>query len=85
MAMGGTGGTSVACAAMRALPLGVPKVMVSTAAGADVSAYVGVTDIVMVPSIVDVAGINKISREVFARAAGAICGMVKAAVPIALS
>lgn len=81
MAMGGTGGTSVACAAMRALPLGVPKVMVSTAAGTDVSAYVGVTDIVMVPSIVDVAGINKISREVFARAAGAICGMVKTVVP----
>ena len=81
MAMGGTGGTSVACGAMRALPLGVPKVMVSTAAGTDVSAYVGVTDIVMVPSIVDVAGINKISREVFARAAGAICGMVETVVP----
>ncbi|MDP6381237.1 MAG: Tm-1-like ATP-binding domain-containing protein, partial [Phycisphaerae bacterium] len=81
MAMGGTGGTSVACAAMRTLPLGVPKVMVSTAAGTDVSGYVGVKDIVMVPSIVDVAGVNKISREVFARAAGAICGMVEAEVP----
>ena len=81
MAMGGTGGTSVACGAMRALPLGVPKVMVSTAAGTDVSAYVGVKDIVMIPSIVDVAGINKISREVFARAAGAICGMVETDVP----
>jgi uncharacterized protein (UPF0261 family) len=81
IALGGTGGTSVACAAMRALPLGVPKVMVSTVAGGDVSAYVGVKDIVMIPSIVDVAGINKISREVFARAAGAICGMVAAVVP----
>lgn len=81
LALGGTGGTSVACAAMRALPLGVPKVMVSTAAGADVSGYVGVKDIVMIPSIVDVAGINKISREVFARAAGAVCGMVEAEIP----
>lgn len=81
LALGGTGGTSVACAAMRALPLGVPKVMVSTVAGTDVSGYVGVKDIVMIPSIVDVAGINKISREVFARAAGAVCGMVETVVP----
>ena len=68
LAMGGSGGSSVACAAMRALPLGVPKVMVSTVAGGDVSGYVGVSDIVLVPSIVDVAGINRISREVFSRA-----------------
>ncbi len=81
LAMGGSGGTSVACAAMRALPLGVPKVMVSTVASGDVSAYVGVKDIVMIPSIVDVAGLNRISREVFARAAGAICGMVEMAIP----
>jgi uncharacterized protein (UPF0261 family) len=81
LALGGSGGTAIACAAMRALPLGVPKVMVSTVAGGDVSGYVGVKDIVMVPSITDVAGINRISREVFARAAGAVCGMVEAAVP----
>ncbi|MHB8972142.1 MAG: Tm-1-like ATP-binding domain-containing protein [Pirellulaceae bacterium] len=81
LAMGGSGGTSVACAAMRALPLGVPKLMVSTVAGGDVSGYVGVSDIVMFPSIVDVAGINRISREVFSRAAGAICGMVETSVP----
>ncbi len=81
IALGGTGGTSVACAAMRELPLGVPKVMVSTVAGGDVSAYVGVKDIVMVPSIVDVSGINKISRQVFTQAAAAICGMVTAQVP----
>ncbi len=81
LALGGTGGTSVACAAMRALPLGVPKVMVSTVAGGDVSGYLGVKDIVMIPSIVDVAGINRISREVFARAVGAICGMVETEVP----
>jgi uncharacterized protein (UPF0261 family) len=82
IALGGTGGTSVACRAMRALPLGVPKVMVSTVAGSDVSSYVGVKDIVMVPSIVDVAGVNRISREVFTRAAAAICGMVEADIPV---
>ena len=81
MALGGGGGTSVACAAMRTLPLGVPKVMVSTVAGTDVSGYVGVKDIVMVPSIVDVSGVNRISREVFARAAGAVCGMLETDVP----
>ncbi len=80
IALGGSGGTSVACSAMRRLPLGVPKVMVSTTAGTNVSGYVGVSDIVMVPSIVDVAGVNKISREVFARAAGAVCGMVETSV-----
>jgi uncharacterized protein (UPF0261 family) len=81
LALGGGGGTSVACAAMRTLPLGIPKVMVSTVAGTDVSGYVGVRDIVMIPSIVDVSGINRISREIFARAAGAICGMVETRVP----
>ncbi len=81
MALGGGGGTSVACGAMRALPLGVPKVMVSTVAGTDVSGYLGVKDIVMVPSIVDVAGVNRISREIFAKAAGAICGMLETEVP----
>ncbi len=81
MALGGGGGTSVACGAMRALPLGVPKVMVSTVAGTDMSGYVGVKDIVMVPSIVDVAGVNRISREVFAKAAGAVCGMIETDVP----
>lgn len=78
MALGGTGGTSIACQAMRALPLGVPKVMVSTVAGTDVSSFVGIKDIVMFPSIVDVAGINKISRQVLTRAAAAICAMVRA-------
>lgn len=80
-AMGGTGGTSVATAGMRALPIGVPKVMVSTAAGGDVSGYVDISDIIMIPSIVDVAGVNSISRGVFARAAAAVCGMVEQEVP----
>jgi uncharacterized protein (UPF0261 family) len=75
--MGGTGGTAVVTSAMRALPLGVPKVCVSTTAAGDVGVYLGTKDITMIPSIVDVAGINRISRIVFSRAAGAVCGMVE--------
>jgi uncharacterized protein (UPF0261 family) len=75
--MGGGGGTSLTTAAMRTLPVGVPKVMLSTLAGGDVSAYVGTRDITFMPSIVDVAGFNRISRTIYANAAGAITGMVK--------
>ncbi len=81
LGMGGTGGTTVVTAALRALPVGVPKVCVSTAASGNVAPYVGTSDITMVPSIVDVAGINRVSRIVFSRAAGAICGMVEVALP----
>jgi len=77
LGMGGTGGTAVVTSAMRALPVGVPKVCVSTTAAGDVGDYVGTKDITMIPSIVDVAGMNRISRIVFSRAAGAICGMVE--------
>jgi uncharacterized protein (UPF0261 family) len=73
--MGGTGGSTVVTAAMRALPLGLPKVCVSTAASGNTAAYVGTKDITMIPSIVDVAGINRISRMIISRAAGAVCGM----------
>jgi uncharacterized protein (UPF0261 family) len=76
ISMGGGGGTVMATSAMRALPVGVPKLMVSTVASGDTSAYVGTTDITMMPSIVDVAGLNRISRKIFANAAAAICGMV---------
>ncbi|MFZ7112631.1 MAG: Tm-1-like ATP-binding domain-containing protein [Desulfatiglandales bacterium] len=79
--MGGTGGTTVVTASMRVLPVGVPKVCVSTTASGDVAAYVGTKDITMIPSIVDVAGVNRISRIIFSRAAGAICGMVEADIP----
>ena len=75
--MGGSGGTAVSTAGMRALPVGVPKVMVSTVASGDVGPYVSTRDITMIPSVVDVAGLNPISREIFANAAGAIAGMVK--------
>ncbi len=76
VSMGGGGGTAVATSAMRALPVGVPKLMVSTVASGDTGPYVGTTDITMMPSIVDVSGLNRISRTIFANAAGAICGMV---------
>jgi uncharacterized protein (UPF0261 family) len=75
--MGGGGGTSLATAAMRTLPVGVPKVMLSTLAGGDVSVYAGTRDITFMPSIVDVAGFNRISRLIYTNAAGAIIGMVK--------
>jgi uncharacterized protein (UPF0261 family) len=76
LGMAGSGGTSIATRAMRELPVGVPKVMASTVGGGDVSAYVGTADITMMPSVVDVAGINSISRAIYANAAGAIAGMV---------
>lgn len=82
--MGGTGGTTVVTSAMRVLPVGVPKVCVSTTASGDVAAYVGTKDVTMMPSIVDVAGINRISRIIFSRAAGAICGMAEADIPESL-
>jgi len=75
--MGGSGGTSLATTAMRELPVGVPKVMVSTVGGGDVSAFAGTKDITFMPSVVDVAGLNRISRDIYANAAGAIAGMVR--------
>ncbi len=77
LGMGGSGGTSIATSAMRTLPVGVPKLMVSTVGGGDVSAYAGSKDITFMPSVVDVAGINRLSRAIYANAAGAIAGMVK--------
>src|SRR2546425_6876879 len=77
ISMGGGGGTAIATAAMRALPIGFPKVRVSTLASGNTAQSVGVKDIVMFPSIVDVAGLNRISRQILTRAAGAICGMVE--------
>ncbi len=81
LAMAGGGGTSIATAAMRALPTGVPKLMVSTLAAGDISAYVGTTDITMMPSVVDVAGLNRISRQIYTNAAGAMAGMVRQPAP----
>lgn len=79
ISLGGGGGTAICTAAMRALPIGFPKLMVSTLASGNTAPYVGTKDIVMMPAIVDVAGINRLSRVIFENAAGAISGMVDAA------
>ncbi len=78
ISLGGGGGTAIGTAAMRALPIGFPKLMVSTVASGNTAHYMGTKDIVMMPSIVDVSGLNRISRTIFTRAAGAISGMVEA-------
>lgn len=77
ISLGGSGGTSLVTPAMRALPIGVPKLMVSTVASGNTSQYVGTSDIIMMPSIVDVAGLNSISTKIFTNAVFAIAGMVK--------
>jgi len=76
LGMGGGGGTSIATGAMRGLPTGIPKLMVSTVASGDIASYVGSRDITMMPSVVDVAGLNSISRRIYTNAAAAMVGMV---------
>lgn len=78
LALGGTGGSSLATQAMRALPVGVPKLMVSTVASGDTRPYVGAVDVTMMYSVVDIAGINRVSERILDNAAGAICGMATA-------
>lgn len=75
LAVGGSGGSSVAARAMQALPVGVPKLLVSTMASGDVSPYVGVSDVCLMYSVVDVSGINSISRRVLGNAVAAVAGM----------
>lgn len=74
LGLGGSGGTALIAPALRALPIGTPKVMVSTMASGNVAPYVGPSDIAMMYSVTDVAGLNRISRRVLANAAGAIAG-----------
>ena len=81
LALGGSGGTSIATRAMRALPVGVPKLMVSTVASGDTRPYVGAVDVTMMYSVVDIAGVNRVSARIMANAVGAIAGMVAATVP----
>jgi uncharacterized protein (UPF0261 family) len=76
VSLGGSAGTAIATAAMRALPCGFPKLMVSTLASGDIKPYVGITDICMMPSVLDIAGLNHVSRRIIGNAAAAICGMV---------
>jgi uncharacterized protein (UPF0261 family) len=79
LGLGGSGGTALITPAMRALPIGTPKLMVSTMASGNVAPYVGPSDIAMMYSVTDVAGLNRISRRVLANAAGAIGGAFKQA------
>ncbi|MEV4624031.1 Tm-1-like ATP-binding domain-containing protein [Asanoa sp. NPDC049573] len=77
LAVGGSGGSSVAAPAMQALPVGVPKLLVSTMASGDVQPYVGEVDTTLMYSVVDVAGINSISRQVLGNAAAAVAAMAE--------
>jgi uncharacterized protein (UPF0261 family) len=85
LGIGGGAGTTIGTAAMRALPIGVPKLMVSTLASGQVAHFVGEKDISMLNSVVDIAGLNRISRAVLTRAAQAMAGMVKGGAPRAQS
>ena len=81
ISLGGSAGTTIGTTAMQAVPVGVPKIMVSTLASGDTSPYVQSKDICMMYSVVDIAGINRLSRQILANAAGAIVGMVNAEMP----
>lgn len=81
LGMGGSAGTAIGTSAMRELPVGFPKVMVSTVAAGDTAPYVGTKDVTMIPSVVDVAGVNSISARIYANAVGAIVGMVETPAP----
>lgn len=81
LGVGGSGGTAIITRAMRALPIGVPKVMVSTMASGNVAGYVGTSDITMVYSVTDLAGLNRISRRVLGNAAHALAGMMLHVLP----
>ena len=83
--IGGSGGTAIITPGMRALPVGRPKLMVSTVASGNVAPYVGPADIAMMYSVTDVAGLNRISRQVLGNAANAIAGMVHNPVPASAS
>lgn len=81
ISLGGSAGTTIGTTAMQALPVGVPKVMVSTMASGDTRPYVGVKDITMMYSVVDISGINSLSRRVLANAAFAVAGMAQGKAP----
>ncbi|AVP54324.1 hypothetical protein K144313037_16020 [Clostridium tetani] len=81
ISLGGSGGTSIASYAMRALEVGIPKVMVSTLASGDTRPYVGEKDITMIYSVVDISGINTLSSKILSNAAYALIGMVKGKAP----
>jgi uncharacterized protein (UPF0261 family) len=80
--LGGTGGSAVVAGAMGGLPVGVPKLIVSTVASGDTRPYVGASDVTMTYSVVDIAGINRVSGRIFANAAAAIAGMARSRPPV---
>lgn len=79
LAVGGSGGSSIAARAVRDLPIGLPKVIVSTMASSDVSPYVGAKDVTLMYSVVDIAGINRVSRVILGNAVAAVSGMASGA------
>ncbi|MGI8973274.1 MAG: Tm-1-like ATP-binding domain-containing protein [Gaiella sp.] len=79
--LGGSGGSAIATYAMRQLPIGVPKLMVSTVASGDTTPYVGSVDVTMMYSVVDIAGVNSVSARIMGNAAAALAGMARATVP----
>jgi uncharacterized protein (UPF0261 family) len=79
--LGGSGGSALVTYAMRQLPIGVPKLMVSTVASGDTTPYVGSVDVTMMYSVVDISGVNQVSARIMANAAGALAGMAKASMP----
>jgi len=81
LGIGGSGGTAMITRAMRALPIGLPKLIVSTMASGNVASYVGTCDLTMMYSVTDLAGLNRISRRVLANAANALAGMIRHALP----
>jgi uncharacterized protein (UPF0261 family) len=81
LSVGGSGNSSIAAQAMRVLPVGVPKLLVSTVASGDTRPYMGATDVSMTYSVVDISGLNRISERILANAAGAIAGMAKVRQP----
>lgn len=83
LGLGGSGGTALVTPALQRLPVGLPKIMVSTVAAGDVAPYVGASDIIMMPSVTDVAGLNRISRLVLGNAAHALAGMIATDPPAA--
>ncbi|MDN3516967.1 Tm-1-like ATP-binding domain-containing protein [Aquisalimonas lutea] len=81
LGMGGSGGTAMIAPALRELDVGLPKLLVSTVASGNIAPYVGPSDIAMMPSVTDVAGINRISRQVLGNAANALAGMIRNRIP----
>ncbi|HXW80460.1 MAG TPA: Tm-1-like ATP-binding domain-containing protein [Acidimicrobiales bacterium] len=84
LGLGGSGGTAIATAAKRSLPIGVPKLVVSTVASGDTRPYVGSADVTMMPSVVDISGLNAVSSRILSNAAAAIAGMAKVGAPVSV-